>query len=119
MAPALSSGEPWRARLATVRHPDIGELLDRALIVVHPGPGSYTGGDLIEMSGHGGWLGPALVLEACIAAGARAAAPGEFTRRAYLNGRIDLVQAEAVADLVGGRSTALRRTALHQFDRGL
>lgn len=120
VAPALSHGEPRRARLAAVRHPDTGELLDRAVIVVHPGPGrSYTGEDLIEISGHGGWLGPALVLEACIAAGARAATPGEFTRRTYLNGRIDLVQAEAVADLVGGRSTTLRRTALHQFDRGL
>ena len=89
------------------------------MVVAHLGPSSYTGEDVVEICGHGGWLGPALVLDACVAAGARLAEPGEFTRRAYLNGRMDLVQAEAVIDLIGGRSRALRQAALHQLDRGL
>ncbi len=119
VAPELGPMEPRRVRLAAIRDPRTGDLVDRALVVVYPGPGSYTGEDVVEISGHGGWLGPALVLDACLTAGARAAAPGEFTRRAYLNGRVDLVQAEAVGDLVGGRSRAARRVALAQLDRGL
>ena len=119
IAPDLPTPEPRRARVATIRDPASGDLIDRAVVVVFPGPTSYTGEDVVEISGHGGWLGPAMVMEACVAAGARPAQPGEFTRRAYLNGRIDLVQAEAVADLVDGRSEALRRATLGQLDRGL
>ena len=119
IAPELGPVEPRRTRLAAIRDPGTGELVDQALVVVHPGPASYTGEDLVEISGHGGWLGPALVLEACVAAGARPAEPGEFTRRSYLNGRMDLVQAEAVADLIQGRSPRARRAALGQLDRGL
>ena len=119
VAPELGSVEPRNARLAAICDPGSGELIDRAVVVVHPGPRSYTGEDLVEISGHGGWLGPAMVMEACVAAGARLAEPGEFTRRAYLNGRMDLVQAEAVADLIEGRSPMLRRAALSQLDRGL
>ena len=119
VAPGLRDVEPRRMRLAAIADPRTGEAIDRALVVLHPGPGSYTGEDLVEISGHGGWLGPALVLDACVAAGARQAEPGEFTRRAYLNGRMDLTQAEAVADLVDGRSRAARRAALSQLDRGL
>ena len=119
VAPELGELEARRARVAVIRDPGTGEAIDRAVVVRYPGPGSYTGEDVVEISGHGGWLGPALVLDACLAAGARAAEPGEFTRRAYLNGRIDLVQAEAVGDLIAGRSRALRRAALGQLDRGL
>ena len=119
VAPELGPAKPRRAQLTAIRDPGTGELVDRAVVVVNPGPGSYTGEDLVEISGHGGWLGPAMVLEACLAAGARIAGPGEFTRRAYLNGRMDLVQAEAVADLIEGRSSMLRRAALGQLDRGL
>ncbi len=82
-------------------------------------PRSYTGEDMVEISTHGGWLVPALVLEACVAAGAREAEPGEFTRRAYLNGKMDLVQAEAVLDVVESRSRALHGAALGQLERGL
>jgi tRNA modification GTPase len=84
-----------------------------------PGPGSYTGEDVVELSCHGGRLVPELVLEACVRAGARRADPGEFTRRAYLHGKVDLVQAEAVADLIEARSRALHRAAMGQLDRGL
>jgi tRNA modification GTPase len=88
-------------------------------VTFFPGPDSYSGEDLAEISSHGGWLSPALVLEGCLAAGARRAEEGEFTRRAYLNGKMDLLQVEAVGDLVEGRSRALHETALHQLERGL
>ena len=105
--------------LVPVSAPKTGELLDRALVTTFPGPDSYTGEDVVEISSHGGWLVPALVLEACRAAGARMAEPGEFTRRAVLHGKMDLVQAEAVLDLVEGRSRALHDSALFQLERGL
>jgi tRNA modification GTPase len=110
---------PRVQRLAALRHPESGELLDQALVTVFPSPASYTGEDTVEISTHGGVLTPQLVLDALLAAGARAAEPGEFTRRAYLNGKLDLLQAEAVADLVDGRSRALHRAAIHQMERGL
>ena len=96
-----------------------GVLLDRALVTAFPAPDSYTGEDVVEVSSHGGWLVPTLVLDACLAAGARAAEPGEFTRRAVLHGKMDLLQAEAVLDLVEGHSKALHDSALFQLDRGL
>ncbi len=88
------------------------------LVTLFPGPGSYTGEDMVELSSHGGWLSPALILEACLAAGARRAGEGEFTRRAYLNGKMDLLQVEAVLDLVEARSRALHETAVHQLEKG-
>jgi tRNA modification GTPase len=106
-------------RLVALRHPETGELIDRGLVTYFPAPGSYTGEDTVEISTHGGALTPQLVLDALLAAGARTAEPGEFTRRAYLNGRLDLLQAEAVADLIDGRSRALHRAAVHQMERGL
>lgn len=105
--------------LVRIHDPETGELLDRALVTVYRAPASYTGEEMVEISTHGGWLVPPLVLEACLAAGARRAEPGEFTKRAYLNGKIDLVQAEAVLDLVEGRSRALHGAALGQLERGL
>jgi tRNA modification GTPase len=120
LAPALREAPPARAqRLARLVHPETGETLDRGLVAYFPGPGSYTGEDTVELATHGGVLTPQLVLAAALAAGARPAQPGEFTRRAYLNGRLDLLQAEAVADLVDGRSRALHRAAVHQMERGL
>jgi tRNA modification GTPase len=106
-------------QLLAVRHPESGELLDRGLVSVFPAPGSYTGEDSVEISTHGGVLTPQLVLDAVLAAGARTAEPGEFTHRAYLNGKLDLLQAEAVLDLIEGRSRALHRAAVHQMERGL
>jgi tRNA modification GTPase len=101
------------------RHPTTGELLDEVLAVCLPGPGSYTGEDLVEISTHGGLLAPAEVVAALAAAGARPALPGEFTRRAVLNGKMDLLQAEATADLIDAGAPAQRRRALQQLDRGL
>lgn len=110
--------EPRVVRLSVVRHPDGGDL-DRALVTWFPAPGSFTGDDVVEISGHGGSLVPALVLEAAHAAGARAAEPGEFTRRAYLNGKLDLVQAEATLDLIDATGEVHHRAALFQLEGGL
>ncbi len=107
------------ARLSPVTHPSSGELLDEALYLTYRAPASYTGEDMVELTTHGGLLVPAEVLGALLAAGARQAAPGEFTRRAVANGKLDLLQAEAVADLVDATAPAQRRAALQQFDRGL
>ena len=96
-----------------------GTALDDVLYVVYTGPASYTGEDAVEITTHGGLLVPAEVLAACLAAGARSALPGEFTRRALLNGKLDLLQAEATGDLITATAPAQRRAALHQMDRGL
>jgi tRNA modification GTPase len=120
VAPDLSPAPaPRRAELARIVDPSSGAEVDHALVTFFQSPDSYTGEDTVEISGHGGWLAPALVLEACVSAGARHAQPGEFTRRAYLNGKLDLVQAEAVLDLIEGRSRALYDAALHQLERGV
>lgn len=111
--------DPRYATLAEIRDPDDESLIDRAVVTYFPGPASYTGEDVVELSCHGGWLIPRLTLDACLRAGAREAEPGEFTRRAYLRGKLDLVQAEAVADLIEARSRALHVAALGQLDRGL
>lgn len=111
--------QPRLQQLLAVHHPDTAELLDRCLVTRFAAPGSYTGEDVVEFSTHGGVLAPRLVLDAALAAGARPAESGEFTRRAYLNGKLDLLQAEAVLDLIDGRSRALHRAAVHQMERGL
>lgn len=96
-----------------VREPGSGEAIDVALAVVFPAPASYTGETVVEVQSHGGSYVPAAIETAFIAAGARPAAPGEFTERAFLNGKLDLVSAEAVGDLVDARTRALHRSALH------
>lgn len=108
----LSGCGPFRLRLGEVVDPRTGERLDEVLAVWMPEGRSYTGEPTVEIHAHGG---PAIldaILEACLARGARLARPGEFTRRAYLCGRLDLSQAEAVAALVAARSGAERREAL-------
>ena len=110
---------PRVATLARLRDPRTGEVLDRALVTVFPAPRSYTGEDVVEIATHGGTAVPAAVLAALVAAGARPAEPGEFTRRAVLRGRLDLAQAEAVGDLIDARTQAMRRAALTQLDGGL
>ena len=114
-----SEPEPRRVTLARARDPESGELLDQVLVTVFRAPESYTGEDMAEISCHGGWLSPAMVLEACLKLGARKAREGEFTQRAFLNGKMDLLQVEAVLDLIQGRSRALHGAALHQLERGL
>ena len=121
IAPGLTEGDaaPRRATLARILSPDDASVLDQALVTRFVSPDSYTGEDVVEISCHGGVLVPRLVLDACLAAGAREAEPGEFTRRAFLRGRMDLVQAEAVSDLIHARSRALHGAAVAQLDRGL
>ena len=102
---AADAGRFFRARFADV---------DDGLMLVFRGPRSYTGEDAVELQGHGGSVAPRRVLEACLAAGARLARRGEFTLRAFLNGRLDLSEAEAVIDLVDARTT---RAAADAFAR--
>lgn len=109
---------PRVATLATFRSVD-GEPIDRGLYTIFPAPHSYTGEDLVELSCHGGLFAPARLLAALHAAGARPAARGEFTRRAVLNGKLDLVQAEAVGDLIDAVAPLQARAALHQLEGGL
>jgi tRNA modification GTPase len=107
-----------RATVASFRDTD-GQPIDRGVYTAFPGPQSYTGEDLVELSCHGGLLIPSRLLAALQAAGARPAAPGEFTRRAVLNGKLDLVQAEAVGDLIDATAPAQASAALRQLEGGL
>jgi tRNA modification GTPase len=109
---------PRYATLATFVDTE-GEAIDRGVYTIFPGPASYTGEDMVELTCHGGQLAPAGLLAALHAAGARPAAPGEFTRRAVLNGKLDLVQAEAVGDLIEATAPAQARAALRQLEGGL
>ncbi|MBM4435841.1 MAG: tRNA uridine-5-carboxymethylaminomethyl(34) synthesis GTPase MnmE [Actinobacteria bacterium] len=96
-------------------HPDAERPVDEGLLLHMPAPHSYTGEDVVELSCHGGPVVLRLVLNGLLAAGARAAHPGEFTQRAFLNGKLDLAQAEAVADLVAAPTPAALRTAAEQL----
>jgi tRNA modification GTPase len=96
-----------------------GETLDHALVLWFPGPASYTGEDAAEFHLHGGRSVIAGVVEALAVAGLRQAEPGEFTRRAFLHGKMDLTAAEGIADLIAAETTAQRRQALHQAGGGL
>jgi len=95
---------------------DSGNLIDQVVVSIHRAPASYTGEDVVEISCHGGTLVTAKVLEACLRTGARAARPGEFTERAFLNGKMDLTQAEAVIDLIRARSDLALRSATEQLE---
>ncbi len=108
--------EPWRLTLGRVRDPDSSADIDEVLAVFMPGPRSYTGEDMVEFHAHGGRVILEGIVRASLAAGARAAAPGEFTRRAFLRGKIDLAQAEAVIDLIRARTEGARTEALRQLD---
>lgn len=108
------------ARLCSLRRPKpSAEVLDKGLVTLFRAPASYTGEDVVEVSTHGGRYVPESVVEACVALGARRARPGEFTQRAYLNGKLDLTQAEAVGHLTATASAQGRGVALHQLERGL
>ena len=94
-------------------------MLDQALVLWFPGPASYTGEDSAELQLHGGQAVVAAVADALVALGARPAEPGEFTRRAFLHGKLDLTAAEGVADLIEAETEAQRRQALRQLEGGL
>ena len=106
--------KPGRFRLRPVRGPD-GREVDRALVLGFAAPRSYTGEDVVEFQCHGGGVTPRRVLEACLAAGARMAGRGEFTRRAYLLGRLDYEQARGVLDLVDAKTDRAADSALERL----
>jgi tRNA modification GTPase len=112
-----SPSQPRVTQLCSVY--DGNEVLDQALVTLFPEPNSFTGDDTVEFSTHGGYLVPSSIVAALISSGARQALPGEFTRRAVLNSRLDIIQAEAIGDLIDARSQAMQRTALGQLDGGL
>ena len=108
----------------TARHgkliaPDTGDVIDDAVLTVFRSPHSYTGEDVAEFSCHGGFAVLKAALNAIFQAGARLAEPGEFTKRAFLNGKIDLAQAEAVNDLIRASTDGARKVALRQLQGGL
>jgi tRNA modification GTPase len=106
-----------RLSLRTLRDPADGTVLDRALVAFFPGPGTYSGEDMAELHLHGGSAVRAGVLASLgRQPGCRAAGPGEFTRRAVLNGRMDLAEAEGVADLIDAETEGQRRQALRQLE---
>ena len=109
---------PRVTRLADVRDPLSSSVIDQAIIVRYDAPNSFSGEDMLEISGHGGMLSPLAIAALLIREGARQAEPGEFTRRAVLNGKLDLLQAEGIASVVDARTEAARRGALHHMDGG-
>jgi tRNA modification GTPase len=117
----LETRERLRPRLATVAtlHDESGRPIDRGLALLFPAPGSYTGEDVLELHVHGSPVVAREVMRALIAGGARQAEPGEFTRRAFLNGKLDLHEAEAVADLIDAESRSAARAALANLGGGL
>jgi len=105
---------PPRRALHVIFH-DQGEPIDDGIVLAFPAPRSYTGEHVVELQGHGGPVVLGMVLDACLKLGARLARPGEFTERAFLNGKLDLAQAEAVADLIASGSAAAARGALRSL----
>ncbi|MDQ3026405.1 MAG: tRNA uridine-5-carboxymethylaminomethyl(34) synthesis GTPase MnmE [Pseudomonadota bacterium] len=105
---------PRHATLARFRASD-GSTIDQGIALFFPAPHSYTGEDVLELQGHGGPMVMTLLLRRCVELGARLAEPGEFTRRAFLNDRIDLAQAESVADLIDAASVEAARSAVRSL----
>lgn len=93
-----------------------GKTIDRGLVLFFPAPHSYTGEDVVELQGHGGPVVVQLLLERCVELGARIAEPGEFSKRAFLNDKMDLAQAEAVADLINATTAEAARCAIRSLD---
>ncbi len=105
---------PRRATLRDFLGAD-GRTLDRGILVFFPSPQSFTGEDVLELQGHGGPVVMQMLLARCVELGARIAEPGEFSRRAFLNDKLDLVQAEAVADLIAAETSAAARSAVRSL----
>ncbi|MBI4677893.1 MAG: tRNA uridine-5-carboxymethylaminomethyl(34) synthesis GTPase MnmE [Elusimicrobia bacterium] len=115
-----TAGSGLAPRLATLGRASFkGAVLDQVIAVYYPAPRSPTGEDLVEITGHGSPYVLGRLLEAALDSGARAALPGEFTQRAFLNGRLDLAQAEAVCDLIRAGTGLAHRAALEQLEGGL
>lgn len=114
---SLSETEGYRLRYGTI-FADDGSVLDNVIVSVFRAPHSYTGENSVEISCHASRFIVNAVLELLVNAGARIAAPGEFTRRAFVNGKMDLAQAEAVADVIASQSAAAHRVAMNQLKGG-
>ncbi|MBE9033909.1 tRNA uridine-5-carboxymethylaminomethyl(34) synthesis GTPase MnmE [aff. Roholtiella sp. LEGE 12411] len=110
--PGRQIWETHRILYGYIRHPQTQQLVDESLLLMMKAPRSYTREDVVEFHCHGGIMAVQQVLQLCLEQGARLAQPGEFTLRAFLNGRLDLTQAESIADLVGARSPQAAQTAL-------
>ena len=106
--------EPRTATIRSFRNED-GERLDTGLALYFPAPASFTGESVLELHGHGGPVVIATLVDAATALGARLAEPGEFAQRAFLHGKLDLVQAEAIADLIGSGTAQAARAALRSL----
>jgi tRNA modification GTPase len=120
LAPALDAADlaPRRATLAELRDAT-GVAIDRALVTVFPAPASFTGEDVVELSMHGSPAVVAAAIEAAVAAGARPARAGEFTERAFRNGKLDLVRAEAVGELIEARTPRAAQASLARLEGAL
>jgi len=112
--PASKPPAPRRATFGRVV--EVGSVVDQVLVTIFPAPASYTGEDMAEIGCHGGILLAAHILEMVLRRGARAADPGEFTQRAFLNGKLDLTRAEAVMDLISARTPLALRAAAEQLE---
>lgn len=113
----LLSGKHPSPRLATLAnfHAKDGSVIDSGLLLHFPAPNSFTGEDILELQGHGGMVVLQMLLARCLDLGARLAEPGEFTRRAFLNGKLDLAQAEAVVDLIDASTKVAARSAVRSL----
>jgi tRNA modification GTPase len=111
-APGRQIWESHRIIYGHIHHPKTQELVDEALLLIMKAPRSFTREDVVEFHCHGGIIAVQQVLQLCLENGARLAQPGEFSLRAFLNGRLDLTQAESIADLVGAQSPAAAQSAL-------
>ncbi|MCD2423723.1 tRNA uridine-5-carboxymethylaminomethyl(34) synthesis GTPase MnmE [Niabella pedocola] len=124
VADAIFKGKKLEAQPSHTVHfghiiaPEDGSLIDEVVVTLFKSPKSYTGEDVVEISGHGSSYILQRILEAAITAGARLAKAGEYTQRAFLNGKLDLTQAEAVADLIAADSQAQQQAALQQLRGG-
>jgi tRNA modification GTPase len=110
--PGKQVWESHRVLYGYVRHPQSGVTIDEALLLIMAAPRSYTREDVVEIHSHGGIIPVQQILQLCIEQGAKLAEAGEFTLRAFLNGRIDLTQAESISDLVGSLSPTAAQTAI-------
>jgi tRNA modification GTPase len=120
-APAIAyavTGQRPPARVATLCsfRDASGALIDSGILIFYAAPASFTGDDIIEFQGHGGPVVMQVLLERCLSLGARMARPGEFSERAYLNGKMDLAQAEAIADLIDSASREAARSAARSMN---
>jgi len=113
---AIRKLQPYHLTYGHVVDPETNQTLDEVLVAYMPAPWTYTRQDVVEINCHGGIVPLRRVLELCLRYGARLASPGEFTLRAFLNGRIDLAQAEAVLDIVRAKTAASLRVAVGQLD---